>query len=73
MCLPELIRYSEYNNFGSRKAKDADVVIGYLNFKGKCLINGKTEHIHLVIQFQKGGKFHYSIEVNKISGVAKVP
>jgi hypothetical protein len=73
MCLPELLKYSEYNNFGNRKESDSETVIGYLNFKGKCFIDGKKETVHLVVQFHKGGKFHYSIEVNKIIGTPKVP
>ena len=72
MCLPELIKYAEYNNFGNRKENDATAVIGYLNFKAS-IIDGKKENAHLVVQFQKGGKFHYSIEANKIIGTPEVP
>jgi len=63
--LPDLIRVAQYNNFGSRKATDNSSVIGYLNFKAKCRLDEKTEHIRLAVQFQKGGKFYYNVEVNK--------
>ena len=72
-CLVELLRYAKYNNWGNRKEKDAATVIGYLNFKAECIINKNCETIHLVVQFQKNGTFHYSVEVNKKIGVAKDP
>jgi hypothetical protein len=61
----QLIRYAKYNNWGDRKPKDDDFVIGYLNFKVKCRINGKLEHIHLVVRLRNTGEFHYVLEVNK--------
>jgi hypothetical protein len=64
--LDELIKYAEYNNWGDRKAKDPPYVIGYLNFKAKVRIDGKLEHVHLIIRVRNTGKFHYSMEVNKI-------
>lgn len=54
-----------YNNFGEAKITDSPNVIGYLNFKCKCVIDGKTECLRIAVQMQKGGKFYYDIEVNK--------
>lgn len=65
LILPEIIEHAIYNNFGERKENDPPTIIGYLNFKCKCLIDGHDEHIRLSIQFQKGAKFYYNIEVNK--------
>ena len=72
-CLADLLRYAEYNNWGDRKATDSIAVVGYLNFKAKCVIDKKPETVHLVVQFQRNGKFHYSVEVNKKTGTAKEP
>lgn len=63
--LPELIEIAEYNNFGNRKPEDSKDILGYLNFKSKCYLDGKPEHVRIAVQFQKGGKFYYNIEVNK--------
>lgn len=60
LMLPELIKYAEYNNWGNPKETDGPNIIGYLNFKCKCMIDGKKENVRLAVQFQKGGKY-YSI------------
>ena len=65
LLLPDLIKYAEYNNWGKPKETDGPNIIGYLNFKCKCLIDGKKEHVRLAVQFQKGGKYYYNIEINK--------
>jgi hypothetical protein len=65
LVLPEIIKYAEYNNWGNPKDTDGPNIIGYLNFKCKCVIDGKKENIRLAVQFQKGGKYYYNIEVNK--------
>ena len=64
--LPELVRYAIYNNFGKRKHDESEEIIGYLNFKGRCKIDGKTENLRIAIQFQRSAKFYYNIEVNMI-------
>lgn len=64
--LPELVKYALYNNFGHPKETDSRDVIGYLNFKGRCKIDGKIENIRIAVQFQKQAKFYYNIEVNTI-------
>lgn len=64
--LPELLEHATYNNFGQRKQGDGKDVLGYLNFKAKCILDGKVEHLRIAVQFQKGGKFYYNVEVNKI-------
>ena len=63
--LDKLIRYAEYNNWGSRKDADPSNVIGYLNFKAKVKIDGTKETIRIAVRLRNDGKFHYSMEVNK--------
>ena len=62
--LPELVKYALYNNFGRAKDGESHDIIGYLNFKGRCKIDGKTENLRIAVQFQKQAKFYYNIEVN---------
>ena len=64
--LPDLVRYALYNNFGNPKEKDSPDIIGYLNFKGRCQIDGKTENVRIAVQFQRQARFYYNIEVNTI-------
>ena len=64
--LPDLVKYALYNNYGSPKEKDSPDIIGYLNFKGRCILDGKVENVRIAIQFQKQAKFYYNIEVNTI-------
>jgi hypothetical protein len=64
--LDQLIHYAEYNNWGDCKPTDPDHVIGFLNFKVKVRIDGVLEYVHLVIRVRNNGKFHYSMEVNKM-------
>lgn len=64
--LPDLVKYALYNNFGNPKEKDGPDIIGYLNFKGCCRIDGKTENVRIAVQFQRQAKFYYNIEVNTI-------
>jgi len=64
--LDQLVRYAEYSNWGDRKPQDITRVIGYLNFKAKVKIDGKTEHAHIVVRVCNDGRFHYAMEVNKI-------
>jgi len=62
--LDKMIEYAEYSNWGDRKESDPPHVIGYFNFKVKVKIDGKQEHVHLVVRLTKDGKFHYTYEVN---------
>ena len=64
--LPDLVKYALYNNYGGPKEKDSPDIIGYLNFKGRCILDGKVENVRIAIQFQKQAKFYYNIEVNTI-------
>ncbi len=41
--LPDIIKYALYNNFGNRKDSDQKEVLGFLNFKGMCIIDGKRK------------------------------
>ena len=65
LVLPDIIKYAKYNNWGAPKPTDGPNIIGYLNFKCKCNIDGKHENVRLAVQFQKGGKYYYNIEINK--------
>ena len=42
LVLPDIIKYAKYNNWGAPKPTDGPNIIGYLNFKCKCNIDGKT-------------------------------
>lgn len=64
--LPQLIEVAEYANWGNRKEKDPDNVVGYLNFKCQVLIDGETRHTRIAVRLKNTGKFHYSIEVNLV-------
>ena len=64
--LPDLVIYAIYNNFGKRKPDESDDIIGYLNFKGRCILDGKVQNVRIAVQFQKTAKFYYNIEVNMI-------
>ena len=64
--LPDLVIYAVYNNFGKRKPDESDDIIGYLNFKGRCILDGKVQNVRIAVQFQKTAKFYYNIEVNMI-------
>lgn len=65
LILPEIIKNAKYNNWGNPKPTDGQNVKGFLNFKCKCKIDGRLECIRIAVQFQKGGKYYYNIEVNK--------
>ncbi len=71
--LPELIRVAEYSNFGQRKETDNPEVLGFLNFKAKCLIDGKAEFVRLSVQFCRRNRFFYNVEVNKIKLLPQKP
>lgn len=63
--LPRILQCAVYNNFGNRKPNDSVQVIGYLNFKCKCIIDGRMECLRVAIKFQRDGRFYYNVEVNK--------
>lgn len=62
--LPELLKYAKYNNWGERKAGDPEDLIGFMNFKAKCKIDGKIESVRLAVHFYKDGYFYYNIEIS---------
>ena len=64
--LPELVKYALYNNFGKRKPDESEEIIGYLNFKGRCKLDGRIQNVRIAVQFQRSAKFYYNIEVNMI-------
>jgi len=64
--IDKLIEYAEYSSFGPRKNTDPVEVAGYLNFKVKCLIDGKREHLRIAtILYKDSGKIYFNHEVNK--------
>ena len=65
-CLEKLVAVAEFNNFGGRKITDKSSVLGYLNFKAKVKIDGKTENIRITVMLKRDGKVYYNHEVNMI-------
>jgi len=63
-CLETLMEVAEYNNFGKRKDKDNETVLGYLNFKAKVKIDNKMENVRISVLLKKNGKAYYNHEVN---------
>lgn len=63
--LPDIIKYAQFNNWGNKKQTDGPNIIGYLNFKCKCIIDGEKNCVRIAVQMQKGGKYYYNVEVNK--------
>lgn len=62
--LPDIIKYALYNNFGNRKDSDPKEVLGFLNFKGMCIIDGKKETLRIAVQYRRQSKYYYNVEVN---------
>lgn len=63
-CLLTLLREAEYTSFGKRKTTDEENVFGYAKFKAKAYIDGKLEHIHIVVVVKSNGKAYYCHEIN---------
>lgn len=64
--LKSLLREAEYNNFGARKAKDKESVLGYYNFKAKVKIDEKIENVRISVLITTDLKAYYNHEVNII-------
>lgn len=64
--LPEILENAVYSNFSHRKAKDPKELIGYLNFKGKCKIDGRIEYLRLACLFYSATKIFFNHEINII-------
>ena len=62
--LPDIIKYALYNNFGNRKDSDPKEVLGFLNFKGMCIIDGKKETLRIAVQYRRESKYYYNVEIN---------
>lgn len=71
LVICDLLKYAEYSNFGERKLTDNPEVLGFLNFKAKCFVNGERENLRIAVQFCRGDKFYYNVEVNKIELLPK--
>ena len=71
LIIKDVLKYAKYNNFGKRKDSDSNDVLGYLNFKCKVKIDGKTECARIAVRFMRGGKFYYNVEINKKPTLAK--
>ena len=71
-CLRKLLEVAEFNNFGQRKEKDKQSVLGYLNFKAKAKIDNKIENIRIAVTVKVNEvsrtreKSFYNYEINKI-------
>ncbi len=69
--LEELIKNSTYNNFGERKEKDSNDVLGYLNFKSKLTIDGAKRHVRISVILDRNRKTKlktFEVGGNKKSG-----
>lgn len=64
LILKQLFEVAEYSNFGNKKAGDPAELLGYLNMKPKCYINGKLTHVKLCAMLYKNMKIDWSHEVN---------
>jgi len=64
--IDKLLENAIYNNFGTAKTSDNNLVVGYLNFKVKGKINGKIYHLRISVQLRKNGKLYYNHEINLI-------
>lgn len=68
LILKELLEAAEYSNFGRRKGNDPAVLMGYLNFKAKCKIDGKIETVRFACMLYRADKIYFNHEINmKIS------
>lgn len=65
LILKELLEVAEYSNFGRRKLNDPAVLMGYLNFKVKCRIDGKLETLRIACMMYKADKIYFNHEVNR--------
>ncbi len=66
LILVDLLRYAVYSNFGQRKETDPVNLIGYFNFKAKCKIDGKVEHVRIAVLVYRDGRIYFNHEVNLI-------
>lgn len=64
--IDKLLEVAEYSNFGNPKDSDSKEIAGYLNFKVKCKIDGKTTHLRIsTTLYKNSGKIYWNHEINK--------
>lgn len=64
--LDKVVKYAEYSNWGNRKTTDKPNIIGYLNFKVKVYVDNALCHFAINVQVRNDGKFHYSLDENRL-------
>lgn len=64
LILKELLELAEFNNFGQRKRNDPGALMGYLNFKVKCRIDGKLETVRIACMMYHADRIYFNHEVN---------
>ncbi len=64
LILKQLLEVAEYSNFGDRKDNDPKEMLGYLNFKAKCFINGNPKQVRISAMLFKNMKIDWNHEVN---------
>lgn len=70
--LKNLIEKSTYNNWGEKKNEKDNILLGYLNFKSKLVINGEQRHVRISIALKKDGKTELkNFDVGKIKNGKK--
>jgi len=63
--LDKVIEQAVYSNFGERKEKDADIVLGYLNMNLPVVIDNEKEFLHIVLQVRHDRRlYYYTHEIN---------
>ncbi len=65
--LDEMLKYAEFLNFKSSDIDDPVIVLGYLNFKSKVIVENKMQYFKLVVRLTNTGNFFYdhSVKVKK--------
>ena len=65
LILLKLIEIAEYSNFGERKQNDPHELMGYLNFKAKCIIDGEVKVIRIACMIYSATRIYYNHEINR--------
>jgi len=63
--LEQIIEQAKYNNFGERKESDKENVLGFLNFKGKAVIDNTLCHFRIAIKRKTDGNTFYNHTLNR--------
>ncbi|MDR2557028.1 MAG: hypothetical protein LBC49_04865 [Bacteroidales bacterium] len=66
--LGTLLKYGKYNNWGQPKSGDPKELLGYCNFKGYVIIDGKREIVRMAVPVFRSCEFYfpyYNMEVGQ--------